>query len=479
MLGLTGAIFAAGSVQAQSAATTTTPYSTPNQTNAISLITNGAGTAAPGGNLWGYVFGDYAYMGSGDSAGRGTKQQYKGLGAAHQASNPNAFEVRRAYLGYNYNINSKFSAYALLAYEGDQDVSDNRTVYLKYIYFKWKNIFKGSDLKIGQQATNSFANAYNTEPLMGYRASEKTILDMHGIDGSSDMGVTLEGKIVKFKCADTTMLPTFIGYSAMVGDNSANSPVAGFTGATTSLTGSTVTSTSTSSGGVTTTTTTTVALNPFNTTTDKDKKFRGNLYVNTLNGALTVGVYADYINYGTSLYNTYTNNVPTNASSSHHNEGVQTSKAYAVYNGKWVGIGLEWFTQTMTNGETETWKKGTGTNDTVNAVQTGISIFAHGTIIQNRLNIFARYDMYTPDNAYGYNVNETFTSHFSNVSASGNGNSYKENFVNAGLDWTPTSDKKIHFMPNIWYYQINNGYGSDNMKSDSYMLYRLTFLCAF
>lgn len=281
MLGLATTVLSIGNLDAQTDAPPVAPPSALNS-NAISLISNGAGTAGKGLNLWGYVFGDYSYMQNGDSAGRGTKQQYKGLGAAHQTSNPNAFEVRRAYLGFNYNINTKFSAYALLAYEGDEDVSDNRTVYLKYIYFKWKNIFKGSDLKIGQQATNSFANAYNTEPLMGYRASEKTILDMHGVDGSSDMGLTLEGKIWHNKPADSTMAPTFIGYSAMVGDNSSNSPVPGFTGTATSTSGATVTSTSistsTTSGGATTTTTTTttsaLAYNAFNVTTDKDKKFR-------------------------------------------------------------------------------------------------------------------------------------------------------------------------------------------------------------
>lgn len=453
VLGLAGSLLAVSGLHAQDQAPApASPQAL--SSNAISGITNGAGTAAPGATLWGYVFGDYAYLSQGDSAGRGTKQQYKGLGAAHTPSNPNAFEVRRAYLGFNYTINKKFSAYALAAYEGDQDVSDNRTVYLKYIYFKWKNIFKGSDLKIGQQATNSFANAYNTEPLMQYRAVEKTILDMHGVDGSSDMGVTLEGKIWKNKPADSTMAPTFIGYSAMIGDNSGNNPVPYFTGTATSVTGSNPT----------------VALNPINTTTDVNKKYRGNLYVNTLNGALTVGLYADIINYGKALY--------TGTSMARDKE-VQTTKVYAVYNSQWFGIGAEWFTQSMTNGETEVWKKGTGTNDTVNATQTGFSIFAHGTIIQNSLNIFARYDMYTPDAKYSYNANETFTSQMSNVSNSGNGNSYKENFITAGLDWTPTKDKKVHFMPNIWMYQINNGYGSDNLKSDSYMLYRITFLAAF
>jgi hypothetical protein len=462
ILGFAGSLLAIGGLRAQDQAPA--PASTQAlNSNAISQITNGAGTANSKSNIWGYAFGDYAYMGHGDSAGRGTKIQYKGLGALgnQQASNPNAFEIRRAYLGFNYNINSKFAAYALMAYEGDYDVNNNRTVYLKYAYFKWKGIFKGSDLKIGQQATNSFANAYNTEPLLGYRSVEKTIMDMHGVDGSSDMGVALEGKIWHNTPADSTMAPTIIGYSAMIGDNSGNTPVPVFTGAGTAP----------------------------NITTDKDKKYRLNAYVNTLNGALTIGAYTDYLNYGDNLYNANKNFVPSNSSSSHHNEAVQTIKAYAVYNSAWFGIGVEWFTQTMTNGELETWKAGTGTNDTVNASQTGLSIFAHGTIIPNKLNIFARYDMYTPDQAYSFNANETFTSAMTNLSTVSNvyngvttkvaGNTYKESFVTAGLDWSPTLDKKVHIMPNIWYYMINNGFGSDNMKSDNYMLYRITFLYAF
>jgi len=441
LLGLAASVFALGNTNGQT-----------NQqlnSNAISLISNGSGTAAPGGNLWGYVFGDYAYVSQGDSAGRGTKMQYKGLAASGQQQNPNAFEVRRAYLGYNYNINSKFSAYALMAYEGDYDVNNNRTVYLKYIYFKWKNIFKGSDLKIGQQATNSFANAYNTEPLMGYRASEKTIMDMHGMDGSSDMGVTLEGKLWKAGDADTANTPTFIGYSAMLGDNSGNTPVPVFTGAGTAP----------------------------NTTTDVLKKVRANVYVNTLNGKLTVGLYTDYYNYG---------NLPYAKSSTVRQVAQQTMKAYAVYNAKWFGLGFEYVNQTLKNGETETNLTTPASNDTTNASQGGISIFAHGTIIQKRLNIFARYDMYTADNNYTYSSTTPiiYNTYFSNLGGTPGKTavsnvSYKETFMNFGLDWTPTDDKKVHFMPNVWMYGINNAYGSDNLKSDNYMVYRITFLCAF
>jgi hypothetical protein len=483
MFALASSLLVAGSMQAQETKAQRDSLMALNK-NAISYITPGEGKAAGSSGFWGYAFGDYAYMAKGDSAGRGTKQQYKGVGQAHQAPNPNAMEIRRAYLGYDYSINSHFSAYALMAYEGDQDVNDDRTVYLKYMYVKWKGIFKGSDLKIGQQATNSFAADYNTEPLMGYRSVEKTLMDMHGMDGSSDMGVDLNGRLWTNHAGDTTKVPTFIGYNIMGGDNSGNNPVAGFTGTTegSSLSGATVTSTSTSTstsattGGATTTTTTktttstAIAVNPLNYTTDNAKKIRGMLFVNCLNNALTLGVYGDFINYG----NYYFNN-----SSKAYQHSVATQKVYGVYNSKWFGLGFEYDMQTYTNGEYETFKAGTGTNDTVNSTQTGISIFAHGTIIPGSLNIFARYDMYTPDTKYSYNANETFTDLATNVSASGNGNSYKETFMNFGFDWTPTKDKKVHIMPNVWYYGIKNGYGSDNLASDNYMLYRVTFLFAF
>lgn len=471
LLAMAGMMLAATCLQAQDDAPPI-PSAKVLDDNGISAITNGAGSSQGKGGFWGYAFGDYAYMGAGDSAGRGTKQQYKGLGAAGQPAGQNAFEIRRAYLGYDIAPNKKFSGCVLLAYEGDQDVNQNRVMYMKYAYVKWKNIWKGTDLKIGQQSTCSFASAYNTEPLSLYRASEKTIMDMHGMDGSSDMGINLGGKIVTFKSGDSTKFPCFIGYNLMVGNNSGNNPVAGFTGNATSLSGGSPA----------------VTLNPFNNTTDNAKKFRYNLFVNALNGALTVGYYGDFINYG----NYYT------GTAKGYQMSIMTNKAYAVYNHKWFGIGVEYVMQTMTNGEIETTyvpAPGKNTVDTTSASQGGLSIFAHGTIIQNALNIFVRYDMYTADNNFTYTVNstsnlpnkaaETFTTAMPNLGGTAGSLStykaipYKETFINAGIDWTPTKDKKVHIMPNVWMYQIKNAYGADNLASANYMLYRVTFLFAF
>src|SRR5690242_14390303 len=64
------------------------------------------------GRLWGYAFADYYYKGHADTLNRGGGNQYTGI-----PKNRNAFQVRRVYLGYNYNISSKFSAEVLLAAE--------------------------------------------------------------------------------------------------------------------------------------------------------------------------------------------------------------------------------------------------------------------------------------------------------------------------------------------------------------------------
>jgi len=396
-----------------------------------------ASTNIAGGHLWGLVFGDYAYVQHGDSAGRGNGNvEYKGLGAkSSPTQNENAFEIRRAYLGYDYKMNDAFSATTLLAYEGDADVSGNRTVYLKNAYLKWTNIFSKSDLYIGQQFT---ASSSAVEDLWGYRGIERTLMDLRKIDGTTDMGATLRGIIWEAK-ADTGKHGTSLNYSFMVGDNSGNIPVPLFTNA-----------------GI-----------AQNSTTDKDKKFRLNLFVKTFNDALTIGFYGDYINYGGVRY----------ATEKLYQNSTQTLRGYIVYSTKVFGIGAECFMQNNTNGELETFAKvgklANPNNDTVTATQTGFSIFGHVTIIPNTLNVFARYDGYNPDTKYVYSTTETYTNRL--VSA----NTYKETFITGGLDWTPKPDKKVHFLPNVWYDGIKNGYGSGELKSDYYLVYRITFQYSF
>src|SRR6266536_5933393 len=66
----------------------------------------------PSGKLWGYSFGDYYYKAHSDALNRGGANQYSNIEKGR-----NAFQFRRVYLGYNYDITPKFSAELLLAAE--------------------------------------------------------------------------------------------------------------------------------------------------------------------------------------------------------------------------------------------------------------------------------------------------------------------------------------------------------------------------
>ena len=65
----------------------------------------------PSGKISGYAFGDYAFKLHADSALRG-KQQYSGL-----PKNYSSFNLRRVYLGYDYQFSPNISSQLLLAHE--------------------------------------------------------------------------------------------------------------------------------------------------------------------------------------------------------------------------------------------------------------------------------------------------------------------------------------------------------------------------
>ncbi|HUX53420.1 MAG TPA: hypothetical protein VMV56_03325 [Williamwhitmania sp.] len=144
----------------------------------------------PSGKVWGYVFGDYYLKTHADSLNRG-KTQYAGK---LYPQNFNAFDFRRIYLGYSYNISENFSAELVLTHEGDVvDGNGDRMVYVKAANLRWKNIVHNNDLVIGQTATPIFAMM--SEKVWGYRSIEKTVADMRGFGSSSDMGVAWQGKL--------------------------------------------------------------------------------------------------------------------------------------------------------------------------------------------------------------------------------------------------------------------------------------------
>lgn len=373
------------------------------------------------GRVWGYAFGDYYYKGHADTLNRGGSNQYTGIPEGR-----NEFQMRRIYLGYDYNITQKFSAELLLAAEdnittgsgttsGDLLADNKFAFYVKLANIRWKNIWKGTDLAVGQVSTPAFPLI--SERIWNYRSVERTIADIRRTP-SFDFGATLQGKFDPKKGN--------YGYDLMVGNGSSARPE-----------------------------------------NDNFKWFYGDVYAFFFNKKLVVDLYADYekLNW---------------TSSWHHSR--QMVKGYVAYSfpstnnadTSALTIAVEGFINNLKQDNFAT--KISGGTDTLDAVAKGISVYVHGSIVPNKLRFFARYDAFNPTNKIDNNVYASYKGNTSNYSDLVT----KEQFITAGLDYMPV--KKVHFMPNVWY----NSYkyqGPDKGTSTPYnshdLVYRLTFYFVF
>lgn len=154
----------------------------------------------PSGKVWGTVFGDVFFKAHSDSALRGNKQY------STYEKDFNAIDLRRVYLGYEYQISEKFTADFLLSHEGDVLPSGNRAVYIKSANLRWKNVFYHNDLVIGQQATPTWSLL--PEKIWAYRSVEKTVSDINRLGSSNDLGIGLQGKFMNEN----------MGYNLMAGN---------------------------------------------------------------------------------------------------------------------------------------------------------------------------------------------------------------------------------------------------------------------
>ena len=102
----------------------------------------------------------------------------------------------------------------------------------------------------------------------------------------------------------------------------------------------------------------------------------------------------------------------------------------------------------------------TGNNKT-SAV--GTTVFARGSIIEDKLNAFARFDVYDGD---------TGDKDLEDID-----NTYGENFIVAGLDYSPL--KNISIIPNIWINSYNKKKASLFSDKDSDITTRITFSYKF
>jgi len=394
--------------------------------------------AANSGRLWGYVFGDFYVKGHSDSLNRGGNNQYTGI-----PKNRNAFQFRRIYLGYDYNISSKFSAELLLAAEdnftafnppssstasGDELSNQKETFFIKLANVRWKNIWNGTDLVVGEQATPSFPLL--SERIWAYRSVERTISDIRRTP-SYDMGAGLQG----------TFDPKTknFGYDLLVANGTSDKP----------------------------------ANNNF-------KWFYGDVYAYAFDKRLVFDLYADYqrLNWQPGW---------------HHDR--QMVKAYIAYTTPALTIGAEGFINTIAN-DTKATIVNSKNADTINTSAQGLSLYIHGNIVPNKLRFFARWDGYNPNhnidnskysgyaalsspsgyNTPGYKMTFNPSTGAPASATATNDITSKEMFVTAGLDFTPV--KNVHFMPNIWYNHYSSQLSTGKM-GDYDLVYRMTFYFVF
>ncbi len=362
------------------------------------------------GRLWGYAFGDLYYKSHSDSLNRGGSNQYTGVPV-----NRNAFAFRRIYLGYDFNINKKFSTELLLAAEdnfsqtsltgttttsGDLLSNNKLGFYIKLANVRWKNIWKNTDLVVGQVNTPSFALL--TEKIWSYRSIERTTSDLRRTP-SFDLGATLQGKFGN---------SGNYGYNVMVGNGTSAKPE-----------------------------------------NDKFKWYYADVYAMFLNKKLVFDLYADYERLN------WTENF-------HHARHM--IKGFAAYTTPELTVGVEGF---LNNGQKDVVGVNGLIRDTTDARARGISMYVHGNIIPNKLRFFVRYDSYNPDTKYN---SSDFTKYVGLTSTYEPNN--KENFFTAGLDFTPA--KNVHFMPNVWYNHYKTE-STNFKNSDYDLAYRMTFYFTF
>jgi len=165
--------------------------------NADSLYKTGQPST---GRLWGYAFGDLYDKPQTNTLARGGSKQHTGIPQGRTK-----IQMRWIYLGYDFNISRKFSTAILLAAEdyittgtgttnGELLADIKLAFYIKLINLRWKNIWKATDLVLGQVGTPAYS--IFTEQIWGYRPIDWRVTDIRRTP-SYDSGITVQGKYGK------------------------------------------------------------------------------------------------------------------------------------------------------------------------------------------------------------------------------------------------------------------------------------------
>jgi hypothetical protein len=146
-------------------------------------------------------------------------------------------------------------------------------------------------------------------------------------------------------------------------------------------------------------------------------------------------------------------------------KNISTLKAFAAYKTSKTTVGVEAFRQIQTNNTTYV----TGIDTAFSDVKpSGISFFLTQQLTKDKLNFFARFDVYNPDSKFN-----------SNNKYIGSYNSNRESFATIGLDFVPY--KNVHIMPNLWYDQFHSKMpdATGKLKNDYDLEGRITLYFLF
>ena len=377
--------------------------------NAQKAETDSVVTFEPHGQLWGCAFGDYAYKGNADILNRGGTNQYTGVPA-----NASLFQWRRIYLGYDYDLSQHFSVQFTLSAENDYGAPFSSTSgdllannkfapFVKYANVRWKNLWRGTDLVIGQQNTPAYGKTgrddQTPEEVWGYRSVERTVSDLYGTP-CYDMGVSLQGWFDR---------KGNYGYYLMAGNGTMAKPE-----------------------------------------TDQYKWFYGNVYAKFFDKRIVINLYQDYerLNWGVYVPKSPTNSAPSLNGPWYHDRNM--TKLFIAWNTRRLTAGFEGFRTTIL-GDVRVTGKDVNTYYR-NSEAMAMSFFVRGRILSNHqgnavLGFFARFDNFDPTGDLSSIVNDANTKSYL-ASTPAYDPTTKQQFVLLGFDYTPI--KNVHFMPNLW-----------------------------
>jgi len=122
-----------------------------------------------------------------------------------EADRSSAFEVRRAYFGYNKQLNNYFSAEVKLDIGSHEDLPDNSGI-RRYAYFKTAGFFYRTDRAFFKFGIFDIDLFKIQEDYWGHRYILRSMMDIHEFGDKADLGASFHYMILDFLSADITVM---------------------------------------------------------------------------------------------------------------------------------------------------------------------------------------------------------------------------------------------------------------------------------